>query len=154
VRRFAFSAAGLAVCFLGAGCGGGGGQVGLSANAASFDRRIAAEGTTLRASGHNCSGLYGRWSVRLELSGTATGSGETKFTLARGEEATAPISFAITAAGLSGRAIGLMRVAPSAGELLVRGRVEVNVAFRTLSRRIAERVRVERGPTQACGLSG
>lgn len=152
MRRFASSLA--LVLFLGSGCGGDGGQVGLSANAASFDRRIGAEGATLRASGHNCSGLYGPWSVRLELSGSATGSGETKFTLSRGEEATAPVSFGITAAGLAGRAVGLVRVVSSAGELVVRGRVEVNVAFRTVSRTIAERIRVERGPIPACGLTG
>lgn len=152
MRRFASSLA--LVLFFGSACGGDGGQVGLSANAASFDGRIAAEGATLRASGHNCSGLYGPWSVRFELSGSATGSGEAEFTLARGEEAIVPISFGITAAGLSGRAVGLVRVASSAGELRVRGRVEVNVAFRTMSRTIAERIRVERGPIPACGLTG
>lgn len=152
MQRFALSVAGLTVSLLASGCGGGG--VGLSANAASFDRRIAAEGATLHASGHNCSGLYGPWSVKLELSGAATGSGEMKFTLVRGEEATAPISFEVSAAGLSGRAIGLVRVASSPGKLFVRGRVEVNVAFRTVSRTIAERIRVQRGPTPSCGLSG
>ena len=128
--------------------------MGLSSNAASFDRRIVAEGATLRVRGHNCSGLYGRWSVGLEVTGSAEGSGKTAFTLAPGKEAAAPLSFQITAGVLSGRATGLVRVASSGNELIVRGRVEVKVAFRTVSRRIAERIRVERGPTPACGLTG
>jgi hypothetical protein len=144
----------LAASLLGAGCGGGGGgHVGLSASAASFDRRIVAEGATLRASGHNCSGLYGRWSVKLEVSGSAEGSGTTGFTLTPGKEAAVPLSFGITAGVLSGHATGLVRVASSRNELIIRGRVEVKVAFRTVSRTIAKRIRIDRGPTSACGLT-
>jgi hypothetical protein len=150
VRRFAPSAAAV---LLASACAGRGEQVGLAADAAHFDRRIVRERAILRASGHNCSGLYGRWSVRLDVSGAAHGSGMTAFTLVPGKSARLPVSFRITAGALSGHATGSILVRPSGNDLLVRGLIKVEVAFRSDARAIAERIPLERGPTPHCGLS-
>lgn len=136
------------------GCGGQGGGNGLSADAARFDTRIAASGATLHATGLSCSGLYGAWKVGLQVSGVAAGSGTTEFTLERGREAQAPVSFAIHAGPLSGQATGLLRVRSRGTALVVTGRVMVKVPFKSLSRDISETIPVALGPAPGCGLSG
>jgi hypothetical protein len=90
--------------------------------------------------------------VRLEVAGAVKGSGETEFTLAPGKEAAAPVSFRIQSGFLSGRATGLMRVTSQGNALAVRGRVQVKVPLRTVSRTIEERIPLDRGPTPQCRL--
>lgn len=109
-------------------------------------------GVTLRASGRSCSGLYGKWRVRLLLSGAATGSGETAFVLSPGTAAAAPLSFPIRAGLLAGRAAGLLHVAAKDGMLIVRGRVQVKLPFETVSRPLHLEIPVTRGPTPECGI--
>ncbi len=137
-----------------AGCGGRGGGNGLSAEAARFDTRIAASGATLRATGLSCSGLYGTWNVELQVSGVAGGSGRTAFTLERGHEAQAPVSFAIHAGPLPGKATGLLHIRGRGTALAVTGRVKVSVPFKSVTREIAETIPVELGPAPGCGLGG
>jgi hypothetical protein len=143
----------LALAVLAAGCGSRGGGLGLSANAAHFEARIAAGGATLRARGHSCSGLYGDWRVRLSVGGAVHGSGETAFTLEPAREAVAPLSFRIRAGVVTGRATGTLRVRADAGALATHGRVRVTSPFRTVTRFISQRIPVERGPIAECGLS-
>jgi hypothetical protein len=156
VRRRGHSAVAVAVvgAVVAAGCGTRGGGNGLSAQAAKFDAVIHRAGATLHATGQNCSGLYGAWTVRLSVSGRAKGSGTTGFTLVRGREATAPVSFKIRAGILSGRATGVLHVRGRPNALLVNGSVEVKVPFLHRTATIGETIPVTRGPAPGCGLSG
>jgi hypothetical protein len=135
------------------GCGTHGGGTGLSASAARFHTVVRRAGARLEATGRNCSGLYGVWDVRLRLSGSAHGSGRTRFTLRRGREAEAPVSFRIRAGVLRGRAKGALRVRGRGSVLVVRGRVEVEVPFASRSATLDETIPVRRGPAPGCGLS-
>ena len=138
---------------LASGCGGQGGGNGLSADAAHFEAEIRAGGATLHASGLSCSGFYGAWRVRLRVTGAATGSGSTAFSLEPGRDAAAPISFGIHAGPISGKATGVLRVRGRGDALAVRGRITVKVPFKRATRAIAQEIPVERGPDAGCGLN-
>jgi hypothetical protein len=144
----------LAVALALASCGGRGGGVGLSAQGAQFAATILSHGVALDASGRNCAGLYGRWEVRLRVSGRAKGSGTTRFALRPGRVAVAPISFRIRVGFLRGHANGVLRVRAERGALVVRGRIKVEVPFKSVSQTVSETIPVTRGPVPGCGLAG
>jgi hypothetical protein len=122
--------------------------------AARFETELQVSGARLHASGLSCSGLYGTWNVQLRVSGAATGSGSTVFTLEPGKEAAAPVSFGIHAGLISGRASGVLHVRGRVDALAVSGRITVKVPFKSVSRTIERDVPIDRGPDPGCGLSG
>jgi hypothetical protein len=118
---------------------------------ASAEGRFREQGVTTLVRGWNCGGVYGRWNVRVRVTGAARGGGRGTVVLRPGEATTFRDEFPVRLAGVPATAEVDLRVRVEGQELDVRGEASANALFVRVRAPIDERLPIRRGPIAECG---
>jgi hypothetical protein len=117
---------------------------------ASAEGRFREQGVTTLVRGWNCSGVYGRWIVRVQVTGAARGEGEGSVVLRPGEPTTFRDEFPVRLAGVPATAAVDLRVGVEGRELDVQGEASAKALFVRVRAPIDERLPIRRGPIAEC----
>ena len=117
---------------------------------ASAEGRFREEGVTTFVRAWNCGGVYGRWSVRVQVTGAARGEGEGSVVLRPGEPTTFRDEFPVRLAGVPATAEVDLRVRVQGRELDVRGEASAKALFVRVRAPIDERLPIRRGAIAEC----
>lgn len=100
--------------------------------------------------GWSCSGVYGRWNVRVRVTGAARGEGKGTIVLRPAETTTFRDEFPVRLAGVSARAEVDLRVRVDGQELEIRGEAAARALFVRVRAPIDERLPIRRGAIAEC----
>ena len=117
---------------------------------ASAEGRFREQGVTTLVRGWNCGGVYGRWNVRVRVTGAASGGGRGTVVLRPGEATTFHDEFPVRLAGVPATAEVDLRVRVDGQELDVRGKASAKALFVRVQAPIDERLPIRRGPIAEC----
>ena len=117
---------------------------------ASAAGRFREQGVTTLVRGWNCGGVYGRWSVRVRVTGAARGEGKGTVVLRPGEATTFHDEFPVHLGGIPATAEVDLRVRVEGQELDVRGEASAKALFVRVRAPIDERLPITRGPVAEC----
>ena len=117
---------------------------------ASAEGRFREQGVTTLVRGWNCGGVYGRWSVRVQVTGAARGEGKGTVVLRPGAATAFRDEFPVRLAGVPATAEVDLRVRVAGQELEVRGEASANALFVQVRAPIDERLPMRRGPIPEC----
>jgi hypothetical protein len=117
---------------------------------ASAEGRFREQGVTTLVRGWNCRGVYGRWSVRVQVTGAARGEGKGTVVLRPGEATSFRDEFPVRLAGVPATAEVDLRVRVDGQELDVRGEASAKALFVRVQAPLDERLPIRRGPIAEC----
>ncbi len=117
---------------------------------ASAQGRFREQGVITLVRGWNCNGVYGRWSVRVQVTGAARGEGTGSVVLRPGEPTTFRDEFPVRVGGVPATAEVDLRVRVEGRQLEVRGEASAKALFVRVRALIDERLAIRRGPVAAC----
>jgi hypothetical protein len=117
---------------------------------ASAEGRFREQGVTTIVRGWNCGGVYGRWRVRVQVTGAARGEGKGTVVLRPGEVTVFRDEFPVRLAGVPATAEVDLRVRVEGQELDFRGEASAKALFARIRAPIDERLPIRRGPIAEC----
>jgi hypothetical protein len=117
---------------------------------ASAEGRFREQGVTTIVRGWNCGGVYGRWNVRVRVTGAARGGGRGTVVLRPGEATTFRDEFPVRLAGVPATAEVDLRVRVDGQELDVRGEASAKALFVRVRAPIDERLPIRHGAIAEC----
>ena len=117
---------------------------------ASVEGRFHDQGVTTVVRGWSCGGVYGRWNVRVHVTGAARGEGKGTVVVRPGEATTFREEFPVRLGGVPATAEVDLRVRVKGQGLEVRGEASAKAVFVRVRAPIDERVPIRRGAIAEC----